>query len=59
MGLAGGDLAAVVEAIQATHHQEAAIHGGRGRRRLPVELIADVVDETSFVEFRQGQRQRR
>jgi hypothetical protein len=59
VGLSRGDLAAVVEAIHAVNDGQSAIHGCWCRLGLLVELIANVVDEAGFVDFRQRQRQRR
>jgi hypothetical protein len=59
VGLAGGDFAAIVEAIQAVDDGQPAIHRRRCRRRLLVELRANVVDEAGFVDFRQRHGQRR
>ena len=55
MSLAGGNLAAIVEAIQAMHDGQPAIHGCRRRLRLLIELIADIVEQGGFVDFRQRQ----
>ncbi len=55
VGLAGRKFAAIVEAIDAVHDGQPSIHGCRGGRRLLIELIADIVEQGSFVDFRQSQ----
>ena len=47
-----------MEAIHAVDDGQPSIHGGWRRRRLLVELIADVVEQGGFLDFRQRQWQR-
>ena len=53
MRLASRDLAALVEAVQATHGNQPVIHGLRRGRRFAVELMPHVVEQSRFGDFLQ------
>jgi hypothetical protein len=53
MRLPGGNLTSIMEAIQATHHTQAMIHGLGGRLRCLVQLMADIVEQSRLGDFRQ------
>ena len=58
MRLASGNLAPVMEAIQAMHHAQTMIHSLRRGPRLLLELVTDIVEQSGLGDLREGERQR-